>query len=117
MRRVGVRHRRFGIPLAYVTAARTEGIIERCGRHTSSQQFYFDEVYQWTINTVVLTLGNAVAFVDRRIVNDVGVNGPGVATAWSGAVLRLVQTGKLYSYALGMVLGFLALAVAWWVAQ
>ena len=31
--------------------------------------------------------------------------------------MRNVQTGKVYNYALGMVLGFLALAVAWWLAQ
>ncbi|MCY4625206.1 MAG: NADH-quinone oxidoreductase subunit L [Chloroflexi bacterium] len=111
----------FGIAwLAYVTGSlSTEGIIARVRPvHTAvANKFYVDEVYQWTIDTVVLTLGNAIAWVDRALVNDVGVNGPGVVTERSGRVLRLVQTGKLYSYALGMVLGFLALAVAWWVAQ
>ena len=46
--------------------------------------------------------------------NDVGVNGPGVVTERSGKVMRRLQTGKLYNYALGMALGFLAVAAAWW---
>ena len=82
-----------------------------------ANKFYVDEVYQWTIDRVVLTAGNAVAFVDRRLVNDIGVNGPGIVTEQSGKLLRLAQTGKVYNYALGMVLGFLALAAAWWLAQ
>ena len=49
--------------------------------------------------------------------NDIGVNGPGIVTEQSGKLLRLAQTGKVYNYALGMVLGFLALAAAWWLAQ
>ncbi len=110
----------FGIAwMAYVTGSlKTEGIIAGVRPvHTAvANKFYVDEVYQWTIDRVVLTLGNGTAFIDRAFVNDVGVNGPGVVTAWSGTVLRLLQTGKLYSYALGMVLGFLAVAVAWWMA-
>ena len=115
----------FGIAwMAYVTGSlKTEPIIASVRPlHTLvANKFYVDEVYQWTIDTVVLTLGNAIAFIDRRVVNDVGVNGPGFATEWSGRVMRNVQTGKVYSYALGMVLGFLALAVAlsvaWVLAQ
>lgn len=111
----------FGIAwLAYVTGSlRTEPIIAAVRPvHTLvANKFYVDEVYQWTIDRVVLTLGNAVAWVDRAFVNDVGVNGPGMVTEQSGKVMRRLQTGKLYNYALGMVLGFLAVAVAWWWAQ
>ena len=106
--------------MAYVTGSlKTEPIIASVRPlHTLvANKFYVDEVYQWTIDRVVLTAGNAVAFVDRRLVNDIGVNGPGIVTEQSGKLLRLAQTGKVYNYALGMVLGFLALAVAWWLAQ
>ena len=106
--------------MAYVTGSlRTEPIIASVRPlHTLvANKFYVDEVYQWTIDTVVLNAGNAIAFIDRRIVNDVGVNGPGFLTEQSGKVMRNVQTGKVYNYALGMVLGFLALAAAWWLAQ
>ncbi len=106
--------------MAYVTGSlKTEPIIASVRPlHTLVvNKFYVDEVYQWTIDRVVLTAGNAVAFVDRRLVNDIGVNGPGIVTEQSGKLLRLAQTGKVYNYALGMVLGFLALAAAWWLAQ
>ena len=106
--------------MAYVTGSlKTEPIIASVRPlHTLvANKFYVDEVYQWTIDRVVLTAGNAVAFVDRRLVNDIGVNGPGIVTEQSGKLLRLAQTGKVYNYALGMVLGFLALAAAWWLAQ
>ncbi len=106
--------------MAYVTGSlKTELIIASVRPlHTLVvNKFYVDEVYQWTIDRVVLTAGNAVAFVDRRLVNDIGVNGPGIVTEQSGKLLRLAQTGKVYNYALGMVLGFLALAAAWWLAQ
>ena len=111
----------FGIAwMAYVTGSlKTEGIIASVRPvHTLvANKFYVDEVYQWTIDTVVLTLGNAIAFIDRRFVNDVGVNGPASSRRGRAGVMRNVQTGKVYNYALGMVLGFLALAVAWWLAQ
>ena len=96
----------------------TERVIARVRPvHTLvANKFYVDEVYQWAIDRVVLTLGNVIAWIDRAFVNDVGVNGPGIVTELSGKVMRNVQTGKLYSYALGMVLGFLAVAVAWWTA-
>ena len=106
--------------MAYVTGSlKTEPIIASVRPlHTLVvNKFYVDELYQWTIDRVVLTAGNAVAFVDRRLVNDIGVNGPGIVTEQSGKLLRLAQTGKVYNYALGMVLGFLALAAAWWLAQ
>ena len=39
-------------------------------------KYYFDEIYQWTIDQVVLRVANFVGFFDRAGVNDVGVNGP-----------------------------------------
>ena len=108
----------FGIAwLAYVTGSlRTDAVISAVRPvHTLvDNKFYVDEAYQWAIDRVVLTTGNAVALVDRAFVNDIGVNGPGVVTERSGKVMRLLQSGKIYNYALGMVLGFLAVAVAWW---
>ncbi|MDE2899915.1 MAG: NADH-quinone oxidoreductase subunit L [Chloroflexota bacterium] len=108
----------FGITwLAYVTGSlRTDSIIAKVRPvHTLvANKFYVDEVYQWGIDQVMLRAGNAVAWVDRAFVNDIGVYGPGFVTEMSGTKLRLLQSGKIYNYALGMVLGFLAVAVAWW---
>ena len=40
-------------------------------------KFYIDDAYQWTINCVVLGLAKTVAFFDRAVVNDTGIDGPG----------------------------------------
>ncbi len=77
-------------------------------------KYYFDEIYQWTIDRVVLVFANFIGFFDRAIVNDVGINGPADAVRRLGITLRLHVTGHLYSYALAMVLGAVGLAIFWW---
>ena len=74
-------------------------------------KFYIDDAYQWVINVIVLGLAKTVAFFDRTVVNDTGVDGPGHVAAGSGWMLKLMQTGKLPNYALAMVLGVVVLAV------
>jgi len=77
-------------------------------------KYYFDEVYQWVVDRVVLVVSTFIAFFDRVVVNDVGVNGPADAVRRLGIVLRLHVTGHLYSYTLAMVLGAIGLMAAWW---
>ncbi len=77
-------------------------------------KYYFDEIYQWTIDRVVLVVANFIVFFDRAIINDVGVNGPADVVRRFGITLRLHVTGHLYSYALAMVLGMLGLGIFWW---
>tara|TARA_B110000196_G_scaffold196285_1_gene168176 strand:+ start:1 stop:1041 length:1041 start_codon:yes stop_codon:yes gene_type:complete len=80
----------------------------------AERKFYFDEVYQWAINQIVLPTARLTAFIDRAWVNDIGVDGPGKTTRWAGGVLRYIQTGMVYNYALGMVIGAVVLGVIWW---
>ena len=77
-------------------------------------KYYFDEVYQWTIDRVVLVFSGGVALFDRIVVNDIAVNGPANSVRRLGTTLRLHITGRVYSYALAMVLGTVGLAVFWW---
>ena len=77
-------------------------------------KYYFDEIYQWVIDRVVLAVARFVGVFDRAIVNDIGINGPADVVRRLGIVLRLHVTGHLYSYALAMVLGTVGLAVFWW---
>ena len=63
---------------------------------------------------MVLVVARFVAFFDRAIINDVGINGPADAVRHLGFVLRLHVTGHLYSYALAMVLGMVGLGIFWW---
>ncbi len=77
-------------------------------------RYYIDETYQWFIDRIVLTVSGALAFFDRAVVNDVGINGPGDVVRRAGVALRLHVTGHVYSYALVVALGVIALAVFWW---
>ena len=77
-------------------------------------KYYFDEIYQWTIDRVVLVLAGFIGFFDRAVVNDVGINGPADVVRWAGIKLRLHVTGHLYSYALAMALGVIGLGIFWW---
>ena len=77
-------------------------------------KYYFDEVYQWVIDRVVLVFARFIGFLDRAIVNDIGVNGPADVVRAFGVKLRLHVTGHLYSYALAMTLGVVGLGIFWW---
>ena len=77
-------------------------------------RYYVDETYQWVIDRVVLTTSAALAFFDRAVVNDVGINGPADVVRKAGIALRLHVTGHVYTYALVVALGVIALAIFWW---
>jgi len=77
-------------------------------------KYYFDEVYQWTIDHVVFVFAAFIAFFDRAVINDVAVNGPADAVRRLGVTLRLHVTGHVYSYTLAMVLGSAGLAIFIW---
>jgi len=79
-------------------------------------KYYVDALYQWAIDHVVLVVSRGVALFDRRVVNDRGVNGTGASVVLSGLRLRYLETGKVYNYALGMVLGVTVSLVLWWLA-
>ncbi len=78
-------------------------------------KYYIDELYQWVINKAVLVFGDLVALFDRIVINDTGVNGIGDSVIRSGYRLRYLQTGLMYSYALGMTLGAVGLILIWWI--
>ena len=78
------------------------------------RKMYLDEAYQWAINRVVLTAAGILAWFDRAVVNDIAVNGPANLVRATGWRLRYHVTGKVYNYALAMVVGLVGLAGAWW---
>jgi len=77
-------------------------------------KYYFDEVYQWVVDRIVLASANVIGLFDRVVVNDVAVNGPANTVMRLGITLRLHVTGHVYSYMLAMVLGTVALSIFWW---
>ena len=68
-------------------------------------KFYFDEAYQWGIDHAILPLGGVIAWFDRMVVNDTGINGPADATRYGAYWLKYHVTGRLPDYALVMALG------------
>ena len=80
----------------------------------AENKYYFDEVYQWVVDRVVLVFSAAIALFDRVFINDIGVNGPANSVRRLGTTLRLHVTGHVYSYTLAMVLGTVGLAIFWW---
>jgi NADH-quinone oxidoreductase subunit L len=77
-------------------------------------KYYIDDFYQWVIDRVVLVFGRFVALFDRIVINDTGVDGPGIAVKLSALRLRYAQSGWLYTYGIFMAFGFVALALIWW---
>jgi NADH-quinone oxidoreductase subunit L len=78
---------------------------------TLRNKYYMDDIYQALINRVVLAFSAVVAWFDRRVVNDTGVNGTGAVPRIMGYVLKFSETGKLPNYALGIAVGVIVLAV------
>ncbi len=83
----------------------------------AENKYYVDELYQWSIDRVVMSFSGFVAWVDRALVNDVGINGPADLTRLLGIKLRYHVTGYVYSYALAMALGLVGLAIFWWLVS
>ncbi len=68
-------------------------------------KYYMDDLYQWMVNRIVLVTGAMVAWFDRVVVNDTGVDGSAGLTALWGWLMRQLQTGRLPNYALAIAGG------------
>jgi len=74
-------------------------------------KYYMDDLYQALIDRVVLAFANFIAWWDRNVVNDTGVDGSAGLTIYSGFQMKFSQTGRLPNYALAIILGVIALAI------
>ncbi|MEO7666967.1 MAG: proton-conducting transporter membrane subunit, partial [Dehalococcoidia bacterium] len=82
-----------------------------------SNRYYIDDIYQWTINNVVLGVSKLIAWFDRVIVNDTGVDGSAGMTYLAGFGLKFTQTGRLPNYALAMAVGVVIIAIVFLVFE
>jgi NADH-quinone oxidoreductase subunit L len=73
-------------------------------------KYYIDEAYQWVIDRIVLALGRVIAWFDRVVVNDTGVDGTAGLAFFTGFELKFLQTGRLPNYALAIAAGALIAA-------
>ena len=76
-----------------------------------ARRYYLDELYQGAINYVVLGAASVVAWFDKRVVNETGVDGGTQFIGFLGFRLKFLQTGRIPNYALGMALGVAVLAI------
>jgi NADH-quinone oxidoreductase subunit L len=74
-------------------------------------RLYIDDIYQWVINNIILTLGKILSWFDRNIVNDTGVDGPAGLAYFTGFGAKFLETGKLPNYALAISLGVIVMAI------
>ncbi|MCK9487571.1 MAG: NADH-quinone oxidoreductase subunit L [Dehalococcoidia bacterium] len=74
-------------------------------------RWYMDHLFQAIIDRVILGLASVVAWFDKRIVNETGVDGGAQTIGYFGYRLKFLQTGKIPNYALGMAVGVVALTL------
>jgi NADH-quinone oxidoreductase subunit L len=73
------------------------------------QRFYFDEIYTFLIRATQELLAKLSAFLDRWILDGLGIRGASATTWGLGSALRLFQVGNLQAYAFLFGLGIVAL--------
>ena len=74
-------------------------------------RYYIDNLYQFGIDYVVLGFASVVAYFDRWVVNETGVDGSAQGINFTGYRLKFIQTGRIPNYALAMALGVVVLAL------
>ena len=74
-------------------------------------RYYIDELYQATIDRVVLGLATLVAWFDRAVVNQTGVDGGAQSIGYLGLRLKFLQTGRIPNYALAMAVGVVTITL------
>jgi len=75
----------------------------------AENKYYFDQLYQAIIDRIILASARLIAWFDRKVINDTGVDGPSFLTRYLGYRLKFTQTGRLPNYALIIVLGIIVL--------
>lgn len=77
------------------------------------QRYYIDAFYSWYVAEVQQKLiAGACAWVERRIIIGLIVNGIARLTALAGSLLRRLQTGLIQAYVLFFLIGVLWLLAA-----
>jgi NADH-quinone oxidoreductase subunit L len=82
-----------------------------------ANRYYIDDIYQFAIDHIVLVLGAIIAWFDRAVVNDSGVNGSAYLGYITGFEVKFLQSGRIPNYALAIVAGVLILAIVMLVTQ
>ncbi|MEX1173497.1 MAG: NADH-quinone oxidoreductase subunit L [Chloroflexota bacterium] len=110
--------RLFGVDLPGLRmGARPEQVRELSAKapflyRASLNKWWFDEINHLLFIVIGGRIADALSWFDRNVV-DGTVNGIGRSTVAAGRGLRLVQTGRVQNYAMGIAIGLLAMVVAY----
>jgi NADH-quinone oxidoreductase subunit L len=81
------------------------------------KKYFFDEMNQAVFAAGSRGLGKLLWNVgDRAVIDGVAVNGSAHSVGWLASVVRVIQTGYLYHYAIAMIVGLLGL-MTWFVIR
>jgi NADH-quinone oxidoreductase subunit L len=79
------------------------------------KKYWVDEAYQFVFAGGSRMLGKFLWLAgDRGIIDGLAVNGSAFSVGWLAGIVRHLQTGYLYHYAIAMILG-LTLMLGWFV--
>ncbi len=79
------------------------------------KKYWFDEVYQFLFAGGSRGIGKLLwNYGDRRLIDEIIINGSAWAVGWFAGVARTIQSGYLFHYAIAMILGLLML-LTWFV--
>jgi NADH-quinone oxidoreductase subunit L len=79
------------------------------------KKYWFDEAYQFVFAAGSRALGKILWLLgDRGLIDGLAVNGSASSVGWLAGIIRHLQTGYLYHYAIAMILG-LTLMIGWFV--
>jgi NADH-quinone oxidoreductase subunit L len=82
----------------------------------SVNKYYVDDIYQLVFARGGVLLANVLWWFDTRII-DGAVNGAGWVAQRVGGGLRMVQTGRVENYGLGMAAGMVLVLIAYLVTR
>ncbi|MFV0338053.1 MAG: hypothetical protein ACK5LK_07410, partial [Chthoniobacterales bacterium] len=74
-----------------------------------ANRLYIDDVYNWIVRCVQGGFASFCAFIDRWVIDALGVQLPAKALWFGGFVLRFLQFGNLQAYAFFFAAGVVAL--------
>jgi NADH-quinone oxidoreductase subunit L len=79
------------------------------------KKYWFDEAYQFLFAGGSRGIGKLLwNYGDRRLIDEIIINGSAWAVGWFAGVARSIQSGYLFHYAIAMILGLLML-LTWFV--
>ncbi|HUL42620.1 MAG TPA: NADH-quinone oxidoreductase subunit L [Burkholderiales bacterium] len=81
------------------------------------RKYGFDEFYQWLFAGGARLVGGRLWQVgDVTVIDGFFVNGSARVVRWASAVIRHLQSGYIYHYAFGMIIGVFVLLTLWFSA-